>query len=147
MSPEERIDELVDAANKFSEFLEKENKMLASRKANLPEEHLKQKDYLARTYEGHVNALSEYISEIEKLDPEKKKASIEIGNKLKEKIAKNIIRLRARYEASMMLLDSYAKAVIETSSGTGIYEDTGKVMKGTTNGKERPQATTLNQSL
>ena len=147
MSPEERIDELVAVARKFSEFLDQENEMLGKGEARMSQEHIEQKDFLARTYEGYVKALPEYSEEMAKLDPEKRKTAIEAGDELKEKIAKNVIRLRARYEANMMLVDSYAKAVNEISADTGIYADTGEVMKGTTNGKKRPRSATLNQSL
>lgn len=147
MTPEQRINELVAVARKFSEFLDQENEMLGAREVTMPEEHLKQKDILARTYEGHVKAISEYIDELGNLDPEKRDNVLEIGNELKEKIAKNVIRLRARYEANLMLMDSYAKAVTETSSGAGTYENSGKIINGSTRDKERPLAATLNQSL
>lgn len=147
MNPEERINQLVTVARKFSEFLDQENEMLGKSATKITKEHIEQKDFLARTYEGYVKGLTEYREEMTKLDPKMRKIALEVGDELKEKIAKNVIRLRARYEANMMLVESYAKAVNETSVGSGIYADTGKIMKGTTNGKKRPRAATLNQSL
>ena len=142
-----KVMDLVNSANELIKFIDKENDLLLKNDAGLSEEHNTQKDVLIRTYEGYVNNFQEHSADMNSLNEDVRDEVKSISDKLKDVIAKNVIRLRARYEANMMMLESYAKAVNEVSAGNISYAGNGEIVNNSSSQKSRPKAATLNQSL
>ena len=147
MNHDARVMKIINAGNELINFIEKENKSLLESKVGLTEDHNTEKDVLIRTYEGYVNTFQEYSADITSLDEDVRDEVKSISDRLKDVIAKNIIRLRSRYEANMMLLESYAKAVNEISSNDLAYAGNGEIVNNSSSSSSQPKAATLNQSL
>ena len=147
MNHDARVMKIINAGNELIDFIEKENKSLLESKTGLTEDHNTEKDVLIRTYEGYVNTFQEYSADITSLDEDVRDEVKSISDRLKDVIAKNIIRLRSRYEANMMLLESYAKAVNEISSNDLAYAGNGEIVNNSSSSSSQPKAATLNQSL
>lgn len=147
MNHDARVMKIINAGNELIDFIEKENKSLLESKVGLTEDHNTEKDVLIRTYEGYVNTFQEYSADITSLDEDVRDEVKSISDRLKDVIAKNIIRLRSRYEANMMLLESYAKAVNEISSNDLAYAGNGEIVNNSSSSSSQPKAATLNQSL
>ncbi len=147
MNHDARVMKIINAGNELIDFIEKENKSLLESKVGLTEDHNTEKDVLIRTYEGYVNTFQEYSADITSLDEDVRDEVKSISDRLKDVIAKNIIRLRSRYEANMMLLESYAKAVNEISSNDLAYAGNGEIVNNSSSSNSQTKAATLNQSL
>lgn len=147
MNTTKLLNDLIEASGNLLSFLIEENELLLTPSQEIDHEHLKKKDFLARTYEGQVRELNEYKVELKDADQELREKAKMYGNKLKETVALNVIRIRARYEANMMLLDSYSRAVNEVSSNELTYASTGKIDNDSSSQKSRSKPAAVNQSL
>lgn len=147
MTNNQKVTDLINAANELIDFIEKENISLLKSDAGITEAHNTQKDMLTRSYEGYVNSFQEYTLDTTSLDKSVRDEVSGLADKLKEIVSKNVVRLRSRYEANMMLLESYAKAVNEVSSKGLAYANNGEIIDKASPSKNRPSSSAINQSL
>lgn len=148
MNIDNLLNNLIEAAKELCELVDNENDMLMKADPKMDDGHLKQKDLLARAYEGHVREIDEFKDEAKNAPEELRNKAKASADKLKESIALNVVRIRARYEANMMLLESYSKAVSDVNSETISYSDDGKIRNSTgPNAGSSARPTTLSQTL
>ncbi|MDH5189409.1 MAG: hypothetical protein OEW37_10700 [Rhodospirillaceae bacterium] len=147
MNVDKLLIDMIKATDNLCLFLENENALLLTPNPKIDDGHLKKKDFLARDYEGHVRELNEYKIEAKDADKDLRDKAKISGDKLKDIVALNVIRIRARYEANMMLIDSYSRAVNEVNSSDLTYVSSGKISNSSTSQKSPPKPATLNQSL
>lgn len=142
-----QLDRLLTAVQQLTEFLNAENSSLKQQGFSIDEGHIKQKDQLVHAYEANVLKLEDYADELAVADPQQLQSIRDAGDALKDLIADNTLRLRARHEASMQLITAYTQAVVKTGVDLDTYSSAGHQNGANSRANKRVNATAIDQSL
>lgn len=114
-------DDIVWACTNLCELLEVENEALIAHDARTVKELADNKAALANIYEQAILPMAEDPTLAETLEPEQKEELMALGQRLKELVEENTMRLKAEMEACQLMMDSVVEAVKNGANNTVTY--------------------------
>ena len=147
MAQAEYITRFFSIANDLEAQLVKENLSLKKPGFILDDDALKQRDILIRAYETYAREIGENEQDLRDLDPETKALALDIGNRIRELVSENVLRLRARFEANLQLIEAFTDAVAKKSDRLETYTKKGATRSAHGAARHRTIAATFDQTL
>lgn len=125
MTPDARVERMIDLMEKLSDVLYNENEIIEDGKFNAMEKIVSEKAVLMENYEFHIKYLEENPNMLLDASPELVETLIGVGEELDLVSDKNEKLLRGADEAGQMIIASIAEAAASTSNKAKGYQRNG----------------------
>ena len=147
MEPTERLERLLDLTDRLTELVEAENLALIDHRYQEVEETLEDKAVLARLYENNLKDIEDGDIDISAVDGDLRAKLLDAGERLREAMDENTMRLEVGMAANQTVMEFLADAVKAQTPHAGTYSRRGRAGREGSTASANSIAVSLDQNL